>query len=69
MIGGEVGGGAVTVTGMVIRGTRNVFTVRPEGSPETLECRLKGKVLKDSPDVYNPIAPGDFVSVTIKERE
>jgi ribosome biogenesis GTPase len=46
----------------VIRGSRNIFTVRPEtqDAPD-LECRIKGKVLKGA-DVYqNPLAPGDWV--------
>jgi ribosome biogenesis GTPase len=47
---------------MVIRGSRNVFTVREEGGSE-LECRIKGKVLKDAEDCYNPLAPGDRVIV------
>ena len=28
-----------------------------------MECRIKGKVLKDSGGYYNPIAPGDMVEV------
>jgi len=54
--------------GLVIRSSRNIMTVRvetDEGSRE-LECRIKGKVLKGSENVYNPIAPGDYVTV---ERE
>jgi ribosome biogenesis GTPase len=57
-----------TVRGLVIRGSRNVFTVRPEAeeggfSPAEIECRIKGKVLKDAVDLYNPLAPGDRVVV------
>jgi len=54
--------------GLVIRGSRNVMTVRvtsEEGQTE-LECRIKGKVLKGQENLYNPIAPGDWVVV---ERE
>jgi ribosome biogenesis GTPase len=76
----------------VIRGSRNIFTVRIEGAvdaagpdafvPNTtgtgaislnasrfaaneteLECRIKGKVLKGVEGFYNPLAPGDWVSV------
>jgi ribosome biogenesis GTPase len=59
---------------MVIRGSRNVFTVRvleeagiPGGgggvpSGEEIECRIKGKVLKGVEGYYNPLAPGDRVS-------
>ena len=53
--------------GLVIRGSRNLFTVRPLG-PEgpgagLLNCRIKGKVLKGAEDRYNPLAPGDRVKV------
>jgi ribosome biogenesis GTPase len=51
--------------GLVISGSRNIMTVRvetEEGQAE-LECRIKGKVLKDSGDYYNPLAPGDWVAV------
>jgi len=54
--------------GLVIRGSRNIMTVRidtEDGSKE-LECRIKGKVLKGHENVYNPIAPGDYVTI---ERE
>jgi ribosome biogenesis GTPase len=58
------------VRGLVIRGSRNIFTVCLEAgssqdSPggEDLECRLKGKVLKGVESYYNPLAPGDRVMV------
>jgi len=55
--------------GLVTRGSRNILTVKvkteDEGTKE-LECRIKGKVLKSSENFYNPIAPGDWVTV---ERE
>jgi len=54
--------------GLVIRGSRNIMTVRintEDGSKE-LECRIKGKILKGHENVYNPIAPGDYVTI---ERE
>jgi ribosome biogenesis GTPase len=61
------------IKGLVIRGSRNIMTVRIEtekGQAE-LVCRIKGKVLKDSSSAqagnyYNPLAPGDIVTV---ERE
>jgi len=56
------------IKGLVIRGSRNIITVRietDEGAQE-LECRIKGKVLKGGEEAYNPIAPGDFVTA---ERE
>ncbi|MDR2729490.1 MAG: ribosome small subunit-dependent GTPase A, partial [Treponema sp.] len=50
--------------GRVYSGSRNILTVRTEESPTTeLECRIKGKVLKDTGEVYNPFAPGDWVLV------
>ncbi|MDR0878711.1 MAG: ribosome small subunit-dependent GTPase A [Treponema sp.] len=49
-------------SGMVIRGSRNIFTVLLEDET-VLECRIKGKVLKGVEGYYNPLAPGDRVSV------
>ena len=58
--------------GLVIRGSRNIFTVLPAGERGTgeehgtgaaLECRIKGKVLKGVECYYNPLAPGDYVTV------
>ena len=51
--------------GLVIRGSRNILTVRVDvkEGPVELECRIKGKVLKDCENVYNPLAPGDWVMV------
>lgn len=53
--------------GLVIRGSRNIFSVRIDAAngseARELTCRIKGKVLKDSPNLYNPIAPGDRVIV------
>jgi ribosome biogenesis GTPase len=50
--------------GLVIRGSRNVMTVKPvNGEPVELECRIKGKVLKGSENFYNPLAPGDIVVI------
>ena len=54
-------------SGLVISGSRNVFTVRldnqsPIPSP-LLQCRIKGKILKEAEGFYNPLAPGDRVTV------
>ena len=54
-----------TLRGLVIKGSRNILTVRidtEEGAQE-LECRIKGKVLKDADNLYNPMAAGDWVIV------
>jgi ribosome biogenesis GTPase len=53
------------VKGLVVRGSRNLFTVRPcepyaEGE---IECRIKGKILKGVEGYYNPLAPGDIVEI------
>lgn len=48
------------MTGVVHWGVNNIFTVCTDAG-EIYECRLKGKVLKDVDDVYNPLAPGDLV--------
>ncbi|GHT82156.1 putative ribosome biogenesis GTPase RsgA [Spirochaetia bacterium] len=49
-------------SGLVIRGSRNVFTVKSDGEGGAeLECRIKGKVLKEARGCYNPLAPGDRV--------
>jgi len=53
--------GKVSFTGLVVRGSRNLFTVRADG--EEIECRIKGKVLKRVEGYYNPLAPGDFVEI------
>jgi ribosome biogenesis GTPase len=55
----------VTSRGFVLRSSRNIMVVRietKEGSKE-FECRIKGKVLKGAENLYNPIAPGDWVIV------
>ncbi|MDR1176097.1 MAG: ribosome small subunit-dependent GTPase A [Treponema sp.] len=54
--------------GTVISGSWNIFTVRlesecPGEGPEVIECRIKGKVLKGVDSFYNPLAPGDRVTV------
>jgi len=54
--------------GLVIRGSRNVMTVKADnhavnGEPLELECRIKGKVLKGGENFYNPLAPGDIVVI------
>lgn len=52
--------------GFVVRGSRNLFTVRVKNvddSEEEIECRIKGKILKGVEGYYNPLAPGDFVEI------
>lgn len=47
--------------GIVRMGVNNIYTVRV--AERDLECRIKGKVLKDADDAYNPLAVGDMVEV------
>jgi ribosome biogenesis GTPase len=49
--------------GLVLRGSRNLFTVRLDGAIDEIECRIKGKILKGVEGLYNPLAPGDLVEV------
>ncbi|GHU54851.1 putative ribosome biogenesis GTPase RsgA [Spirochaetia bacterium] len=54
--------------GMVIRSSWNVFTVRVNSNTVgidtgEIECRIKGKILKGAEGYYNPLAPGDWVTI------
>ncbi|MDR1218059.1 MAG: ribosome small subunit-dependent GTPase A [Treponema sp.] len=49
------------MTGLVLRGSKNVFTVQADGEDGAIECRIKGKILKGVETYYNPLAPGDRV--------
>ncbi len=48
------------MTGRVYSGINNIFDVHDQEG-NSYECRIKGKVLKNSEDMYNPLAPGDLV--------
>jgi ribosome biogenesis GTPase len=48
--------------GLVLRCSRNSFSVKIQDDA-VLECHIKGKVLKNSDGFYNPLAPGDMVTV------
>jgi len=54
--------------GTVLFGMNNIFNVEPIGGGEALECRIKGKILKDSIGAYNPLASGDFVEYAPDEN-
>ncbi len=45
--------------GIIIRGINNIYNVEAEN--QIFECRIKGKLLNDVNDEYNPLAVGDFV--------
>ena len=53
--------------GLVLWGSKNIFSVALDSNSEetTLECRIKGKVLKGIDDYYNPLAPGDRVNIEL----
>jgi len=48
--------------GTVLGGTNNFFSVECEDGI-TRQCSLKGKKLKSDEEYYNPLAPGDIVTV------
>ncbi|MDR0323341.1 MAG: ribosome small subunit-dependent GTPase A [Treponema sp.] len=62
--------------GFILRGSRNVLTVKAETEEghKELECRIKGKVFKghtakeNGKDYYNPFAPGDWVIVERQKK-
>jgi ribosome biogenesis GTPase len=45
--------------GIITRGINNIYTVEAEN--KIYMCRIKGKLLTDVNDEYNPLAVGDFV--------
>jgi ribosome biogenesis GTPase len=55
--------------GTVLYGVNNIFIVRPYGAvpgagpvrAELVECRIKGKILRNAEGDYNPLAAGDGV--------
>lgn len=49
------------ITGKVLWGMNNIFNVLVDG--KNIECRIKGKVLKDKVKAYNPLASGDVVNI------
>ena len=56
--------------GVITRGINNIYTVVPVEQAQELStatpvfCRIKGKVLQDVEDSYNPLAVGDRVIYT-----
>ena len=48
--------------GLIIAGSNNTFTVECDDEL-TRNCTIKGKVLKSDKQFYNPLAPGDRVTV------
>jgi len=60
------------VTGEVLTGINNIYTVWPleraSGEAKTLLCRIRGKVLRAVEKTHNPIAVGDLVTVEPNPR-
>lgn len=50
--------------GLIIAGTNNLFTIECEDGI-TRNCTIKGKVLKSDRQFYNPLAPGDVVTIDV----
>ncbi len=50
------------MTGQVLFGINTIYTVLVDGAE--LQCRIKGKVLKEADRSYNPIAAGDLVEIS-----
>lgn len=46
--------------GTVYSGINNIYQIRCD-EQDFYECRIKGKILKEEEDSYNPLAPGDRV--------
>ncbi len=57
------------MTGLIVRGSNNIFFVRPDTDSgmavQEIECRIKGKILKGVEGYYNPLAPGDRVHIEL----
>ena len=51
---------------VVLSGANNIFQVDAAG--ETVQCRIKGKVLRAVESEYNVLAPGDRVRIELSER-
>lgn len=49
--------------GIVLWGMNNIFNVLVDG--RKIECRIKGKVLKDKQRSYNPLTSGDVVEIEV----
>lgn len=54
--------------GLVLFGMNNIFNIKSMESGKIFECRIKGKILKDSAGAYNPLAPGDVVDFQLDDN-
>ncbi len=57
------------VTATILWGANNIFTARSSDGRVLENLRIKGKILGDTDDAYNPLAPGDIVIVGGAEGE
>lgn len=48
--------------GLILNGSKNIFEIECEDGI-TRNCSIKGKILKASEGYYNPLAPGDIVTL------
>jgi ribosome biogenesis GTPase / thiamine phosphate phosphatase len=56
------------VRALVLSGINNIFTAQTaEG--ELYECRIKGKILRETEGFYNALAPGDVVEIESDPHE
>ena len=59
------------MNGLILSGSKNVFEVECDDGI-LRDCTIKGKILKDATGYYNPLAPGDIVSLddeTLEEEK
>lgn len=54
--------------GLVLKGTNNFFSIECEDGI-IRNCAIKGKVLKESKGLYNPLAAGDFVNIEVDTHD
>lgn len=54
------------MTGTIYSGINNIYDVRADDA-EVYECRIKGKILKEDEQSYNPLAPGDRVEFEVSD--
>lgn len=59
--------GMQILSGTVIKGINNIYTVLADHN--FYLCRIKGKKLKEDSLYYNPLAPGDRVSLEVSDSK
>jgi ribosome biogenesis GTPase len=57
--------------GLVVRGSRNLFSLALDGNmaEPLIHCTLKGKILPGAEGFYNPLGPGDWVYLERDSRD